>query len=236
MIFDTSEKLCEHVADSSNGVCLLAFSTGKDSIGAYIQLRRYFDKIVPFYLYSVPGLDFVESSLEYYEDIIKERIIRLPHPSFYRWLNNFVFQAPQNCRVIEELRLPDFDYQDIQRVIIEDYNLPFDLLAASGVRQYDSLNRWTAVNRYGALNESKQTFYPIFDWKKDRLLSEIAASGIQLPVDYLMFGRSFDGLDYRFLEPIRKHFPADYDRILEFFPLADLEIARMQFRRHYTNE
>lgn len=42
-------------------------------------------------------------------------------------------------------------------------------------------------------------------------------------------GRSFDGIDYRFLKPIRDHMPADYERILEWFLLADLDIARRQF-------
>ena len=41
-----------------------------------------------------------------------------------------------------------------------------------------------------------------------------------LPVDYEMFGRSFDGIDYRFISPIKERFPDDYARILEWFPMA----------------
>src|SRR5688500_4971874 len=93
--FADSVALCRHIATRSEGRCLLAFSTGKDSIGAYIQLRRHFTDIIPFYLYLVPDLEFVEESLTYYESIMGRRILRLPHPSLYRWLNNLVFQAPQ---------------------------------------------------------------------------------------------------------------------------------------------
>src|SRR5688572_24914779 len=93
MHFQSSNQLCQYVADAHEGTCLLAFSTGKDSIGAYIKLRRHFSDIIPFYLYLVPGLSFVEESLQYYESIMGRRIIRLPHPSLYRWLNALVFQA-----------------------------------------------------------------------------------------------------------------------------------------------
>jgi hypothetical protein len=42
--------------------------------------------------------------------------------------------------------------------------------------------------------------------------------------EYEWFGRSFDGIDWRFLAPIKQHAPDDYARILDWFPLADLEV------------
>jgi len=60
------------------------------------------------------------------------------------------------------------------------------------------------------------------------LLSEIERSGIKLSVDYKIFGRSFDGLDYRFLAPIKKHFPRDWQRLCQWFPLAEAEIYRYE--------
>jgi hypothetical protein len=50
----------------------------------------------------------------------------------------------------------------------------------------------------------------------------------KLPIDYHLFGRSFDGMDYRFLKPIKDNFPKDFEKILEWFPLADLEIFRAE--------
>lgn len=57
-------------------------------------------------------------------------------------------------------------------------------------------------------------------------MDAISAEGIGLPPDYEWFGRSFDGLDHRFLAPLSEHAPADYQRVLRWFPLADLELAR----------
>lgn len=48
----------------------------------------------------------------------------------------------------------------------------------------------------------------------------------QLPVDYKLFGRTFDGIDYRFLKPIKENFPRDYEKIITWFPLAELELFR----------
>ena len=49
-----------------------------------------------------------------------------------------------------------------------------------------------------------------------------------LPVDYHMFGRTFDGIDYRFLAPLKKNRPADYQKVLDWFPLAEMEVWRYE--------
>ena len=56
--------------------------------------------------------------------------------------------------------------------------------------------------------------------------SSLRPRGLKLPIDYKWFGRSFDGIDYRFISKLRLHSPEDYERILEWFPLADLDIFR----------
>ncbi|MFD6070295.1 hypothetical protein [Amycolatopsis lurida] len=52
-----------------------------------------------------------------------------------------------------------------------------------------------------------------------------------LPIDYEWYGRSFDGLDYRFIEPLSRHAPEDYARALDWFPLAELELLRHDLTR-----
>ena len=115
MHFENSQALNEYVSDMCNGEAMLAFSTGKDSVVAWLEMRKYFNKITPIYLYSVPDLEFVERGLRYFEDFFKTRIVRLPHPSVYRQLNNLVFQAPENCTIIESAGLPDFGVTPLKR-------------------------------------------------------------------------------------------------------------------------
>lgn len=213
--------------------CLLSFSCGKDSIGAYVQIREHFRRIVPFYCYLIPDLQFVNESLEYYESVMGCHIVRLPHPSLYRMLNNLVFQPPERCAVIEAMNLPNFEYQDVYRILREDYDLPAESYVAVGVRAVDSPMRWRAIQQHGPENAKNQTFFPCYDWRIDQLEEAIAKSGIKLPIDYEWFGRSFDGIDSRFLGVLKERSPADYRRVLEWFPLADMETSRQEMRgRH----
>ena len=91
----SGESLCRTMAEECD-TAILAFSTGKDSIAAWLQLRKYFKHVIPYYCYTVPGLEFVENSLAYYEDFFGTHIYRLPHRSLYRLLRNLVFQSPEH--------------------------------------------------------------------------------------------------------------------------------------------
>jgi hypothetical protein len=236
MQFETSTQLNRHVAKISDGQALLAFSTGKDSVVAWLQMRRHFKKITPVYMYLIPDLEFVEMGLRYYEKFFKTKILRMPHPSLYRQLNNLTFQAPENCAVIENAMLPNFEYEDIFAVVRQELGLPENTYAGTGVRARDSIARWVSIKTHGPLNESKKSFFPVFDYTKAMMVQELRAAKVRLPVDYRMFGRSFDGVDYRFLKPLKEKFPADYKKILEFFPLAELELKRIEYRERYYQE
>jgi hypothetical protein len=226
--FPTSEEIIREIRKETDTV-LLAFSAGKDSIAAWLAIREHF-KVIPFYRYSIPGLGFVERSLKYYEEFFGTHIIRIQHPSLTRWLNNFVFTPPERCGVIEELDFPEFNYDDQRDILCEDLKLPPNQRwIANGTRATDSLQRRTHFKCHGAINRNGRVFYPIWDWNSEGMMQEFKRSGVAMPVDYQLFGRSFDGIDFRFLNPIKDHFPEDYATILKWFPLAELEIKRFEY-------
>jgi predicted phosphoadenosine phosphosulfate sulfurtransferase len=206
---------------------LLSFSCGKDSIAAWLTLRPHFRRIIPYYLYSIPDLSFVNKSLDYYEQWFGCKIYRAPHPSLARWLNNMVFQSPENCEEIYDAGIPKIDYVSQVARVAEMAGIS-DTWTATGVRAADSPYRLIAIRKHGGINRKEQKFYPIWDWKKERLVKCLQEAKIKLPIDYKLFGRSFDGIDYRFLKPIKDHFPEDYQKILTYFPLAHLEILRRE--------
>lgn len=213
------------------GSVLLAFSMGKDSIGAWIAIRGRFERIEPFFMYLVPDLEFVDEALCYYENKLGSRIHRLPHPSFYRMLNSFTFQPPERCKIIEDAGLPSIDYDSLSHSLIDDLGFSHETtFTATGVRAADSPMRYMHFKKRGGVSWNRKAFYPVMEWKKDKLLDEIKRADIKLPIEYKWFGRSFDGLDLRFLIQVKKHAPRDYQRIIEWFPLADLEIFRYEQR------
>ena len=206
---------------------LLAFSTGKDALASWLALvDSGCETIYPYYLYYVPGLAFVEESLDRFEQHFGQRIARYPHPSIYRMLNNLVFQPPERLAIIEAARLPSPSYETMVDLIREDLGLPADTWVADGVRAADSIVRRTSIKVYGPMKVKSRKVSVIWDWRKAPVLARVAAAGLKLPPDYEWFGRSFDGIDHRFLEPLSRFAPADYRRVLDWFPLADLEMVR----------
>lgn len=204
---------------------LLSFSCGKDSLATWLILRdRGFD-VVPFYLELVPGLEFVEHSLRYYERFFGCRIHRVLHPNFYRSLNNLHWQPSHRIGVIDALELPLYDYDDVtdgmRRTIGHE-----TAWCAIGTRKCESLMRAKRMKADG-LNPKRRTCTPVMDWREPDVYDCLAHFGCPLPIDYQLFGRSFDGVYARYLVPIKERFPRDFERIVEYYPLVGVEFARL---------
>lgn len=225
-----SDEIIKRIRDQTDTV-LLGFSCGKDSIAAWLAIREHFT-VIPYYCYLVPGLQFIEDSLAYYEKFFGARIIRVPNPSLYRMVNEMLFCPPERCRSIERLGLPYFESSDLVQAIGEDYGIPKERVwVANGVRAADSLTRRIFFKRADAINFTSRNFYPCWDWRMDELIARLKGAGVKLPPDYCIFGRSYDGIDFRFLKPISTYYPDDYKRILEWFPLAEIELKRHEFSK-----
>ena len=225
--YTNSAELCDQMAAECD-TAILSFSCGKDSIAAWLQMRDHFKKIVPYYLYLVPRLDFVEDSLRYYEDFFQTRIYRLPHPSLYRWMRLGIFATPPRVAYLETLEIPAEDYTEnmVGDMVRSLGNLPAAAYVGIGIRAADSPQRQMMLKMSGSIDHAGKRFFPVYDWRKADVVKAIRDAGVKLPVDYRIWGRTFDGIDYRFLAPLREHFPDDYQRVLEWFPLADLEMFR----------
>lgn len=210
---------------------LVAFSTGKDALACESALREAGVETKLAYLYYIPNLRFVEETLAQQEDMLGKPIARYPHPSLWRWLNALVFQPPERCAIIEAAKMPNIDYDTMWDLIRDDMGLPHDTLVADGVRAADSIVRRASFVRHGVLKPANRKVSPIADWVKAEVMDCLRQHRLTLPRDYEWFDRSFDGIDYRFLEPISRHAPDDYQRILEWFPLAELELFRTNLER-----
>lgn len=227
--FDDSDDLCRYVRKLSGPRVILSFSRGKDAIACWLKLREHFDEVVPYFLYSVPGVQFVEESLDYYERFFGTKITRLPHPSLYRKLTEHVFQPPERMGLGKMTRLRTrYDYADVEEVVRRKFGLDA-AWGAVGIREVDSVMRRLQIRKNGPLQHSRRSFFPIYDWKAEFLREQLTKSGVKLPVDYRLFGRSWDGLQWDYLEPIRREFPDDYERIVRWFPLAPAVLKKRKF-------
>jgi hypothetical protein len=224
----TGEDVILRIRNETNTV-LLAFSCGKDSIASWLALRPHFKRIVPFFKISIPGMSLLEDSLRYYEDFFKTPIIRVIHPAFWRQLDLSIFQTRRTMKIIQDMYLPRPDHEDVQQQIAASVGLPADTWCGVGIRITDSPQRRISIVKYGAIRDKSRVFYPVWDWSQDRLISEIRNSGIKLPLDYQLYGRSFDGIKECYTRPLLEQRPQDFARLEQFFPLVRADIWRKRY-------
>ena len=226
-----SDRLCREISEASGRVCFLGFSRGKDSIAAWLQLRRFFDRVIPFHCASVPGLRFVDESLDYYERWFGVSILRLMDGSVFGALNELAFQLLSGEAEIDAAGFWSYSKHEILGLLREKYSLP-RAWCAFGINMTDSIDRRVYVAKIEGRNENRRTFYPCWDWSRGQILQVISESGIRLPRDYLFANRTLaDVPNVRHLERMLKLAPADFERVEMFFPLIAARLARNRFRR-----
>jgi hypothetical protein len=225
-----SDQLLTKLSEKWGSTCLLGFSRGKDSIVSWLQLRKYFKYIYPYYLTMIPEeLSFETESLAYYEKFFGCKILRFVSPSFSRMINEKVLQKPDNLPKLDAHGLLQrFDYQDVQNYVKDLHGLPLTLYTGLGVTMYDSFIRRNVIIKNGPINHTKREFYPIYDWKRSEIFEETQKAGILLPADYNVWGKTFDGVDYRFARGLKDNYPGDYAKMEVYFPLMDLEMIRYE--------
>lgn len=222
--------LVERIREIGGDTLLLSFSGGKDSLAAWLFLRPHF-KIVPYYLYGPPAMSWQQPMLAYYEEFFNTRIMRMAHPLFYDWLRTFAYQPPETLKTLMALDLPQFDYAEIDDLIAWQMELiggdgqpPF---CAIGMRAGDNLERRRMIQQQGVFGrKTRYYFYPIWDWSVQQVADIIIESGVKLSPEYHRFGRTEMGITYKQLKPIAEHYPDDWRRFQEWFPLAGAELFR----------
>jgi len=218
------QALIDRVRELAGSTILLSFSRGKDSIAMWLYLRDHFE-IVPYYLDWIPSLSWVDESIAYYEAFFGQRIIRLPHPLFWQYLNSFFFQPPERVAVIRAINFPTYDLADVDTMLRAWLGL--ETYTAVGMRGADGIMRRNLMKQQGVLGTKRRKyFYPIWDWDIKQVGRIILDSGVKLPADYEMWGRTATDFTYDYLSAVRDRYPDDYRRVLEWFPLADLELFR----------
>ena len=221
----TCDDICRKVRERTDTVCL-SFSNGKDSLAAWLILRRHFKRIVPVYRYLCPDLEFIERSLTYYEKFFGAHIHRVPSAYFWRCLNFRFCMTPAQAFALDEWDFRPFTALDACKDVLEDEGLPADTPIAYGWRYTDNMGRQRSLLKNGGINKDGQVFYPAAFLTNTGLMDLLKETGCNLPVDYQLWGRSFDCCRWWFMPALREHYPRDYARIMEWFPLVAMEERR----------
>ncbi|GCF92486.1 hypothetical protein NRIC_03770 [Enterococcus florum] len=197
---------------------LVGLSTGKDSIVTYDLCTKYFKNVYPYFMYLVPGLEFQERTLRYYEKLYRNEIIRMPHfelSDFYRY-GSF---RPADPYVKIVSITEQYDYLRLQTGAH---------WIACGERIADSIVRRAMIKQSGSIDLKRGRMYPIAEWNKKEILHYIKQNKLYLSPENKKLGFSFRSLEGSELAAIKSLFPADYEKILHFFPLAGAAVKRFE--------
>ncbi len=207
---------------------LLSFS-GRDSLAAWVFCREAGFELIPYWCYTVPGLSYDEQMLEYYERVFDTHIIRLPHPRTYELLRTGAWQPLENWRVLYWSQLPHVEFADIEDRLAKQFDLGPNYLCAVGIKAADNLMRMRLIRQMGPIGvKRRRYYYPVWDWKTADVKACLQSHGLKLSRSYLYFGSTGDGVEYEWLRYLRDNLPEDYQKVLDVFPLADLELFRYE--------
>jgi len=235
--FDATGKLypsaeLADVARAMVGNKLLLGFSGKDSLAAWLYLRERGFEIVPYMLYTVPGLQIDLDARAYYEDFFQTKIYYLPHPYFYSMLRALEWQTPHQAATLNRLDMAVFDFAGVEDLLAEENGLdPANYFSVVGYLASDNLGRNSFINRSGTLGlKHRRYYFAIWDWRYQDVMGIIRRSKCKLPRHYRIWGNTGTGrpFEYEGLKRLKALAPDDYERVIKWFPMLPLEFFRYE--------
>jgi len=211
LLFDPI-KTQSKVADS----VIVGFSGGKDSIVTLDLCFKYFKRVVPFFMYLVPGLEFQEQMLRRYEERYNTEIIRLPHFEASNFLKYGSFtQFDMNVDIV--------GINDTYAYLRQETGIHW---IAAGERCADSIVRNAMIKKSGSIDYQRGRFYPLAYWKKQEVLQYIKYKKLYLSPEQKKIGFSFRSLAGNEVAVIKEMYPDDYKKILKVYPFIGAGVKR----------
>ena len=223
-----TDALCAEIAKKSHGVAILMCSRGKDSLCAWLQLRKFFNRIIPFHCATIPDYQFANEYMDYLEGAFGTRILRMMGEDLKMALVRHIYQdSPWECDVIDAV-FPDEDYTklDVLEYLRMKFNLP-RAWCAVGISQNDSIDRLIYCRKNGGKNLKNKTFYPCYDWPREEMFNAIYEAGLYVAPEYKYTKRSMGGIpSATYNKVLMEHFPRDWELTKKWYPLAEVKNYR----------
>lgn len=204
---------------------IVGVSGGYDSVATLSLCRSHLSRVSAFFMYVVPDLEFQERYLQYLERRFDVSILRIPHWAVSRSLRGAAFRhaTPQSVET------PVLKMADIDAFVRQRFNVAW---IATGEKANDSLERAAQIKKCGGINSTRKRLFPLATWTHGDVTSYLARERIMSPPDYRLrppntHRGNFDYLlSFDELIPIAEHFPDDFARIKQVFPLVESQLER----------
>lgn len=215
------------IQKSSNNI-ILSFSRGKDSIVSWLVLLELGFNVYPIYYSLCPYMDFELEGLKYYEEIFETKIIKIPSATFIDLYNFGHLQTKEDMKISKKNEMPYYNNDHIRLMAIQENLLPKNTYIAVGATIFDSVQRRIGINKVNGLNHKLHKFYPIADCNQVIIEKYLTEYKVKLPIDYKVWGSTFDGINLRWIGELRENFPKDFELMKMYFPFIEAELLRKE--------
>lgn len=206
---------------------ILSYSGGKDSAVLLHLLANHFNLHL-VYWYLVPELEHVENHFAAIKKKYGIEISQYPNPSYSRDFRdgNFMLLKDNVKGKSSLIRIADIEKNVRNKTGID--------WIAYGHRKSDNLNRCLMLKGYkfDSINEKNQKIYPLSEWKKHDVVRYMAINKISNYFHYYQCKDNSTGLgiDPGSLVWMKKYYPNDYNKVINVFPLAEINLFEHEYK------
>lgn len=227
------DQIVKYLRDNGHDTVTLSFSTGRDSSVCLHLLQQRGIRVIPFFFYIVPNMQFVNDTIRRQEDFYKVKIIQLPHPILYDFVRYQDLQTFSRADRFDQWyyggKVHRMDFGDQRELYFKSINDRREYFNGVGLKQSDSLRRRLMIRKLSnGVDVARKLIYPASDFTKVTVREYCTKNRLYLSDDYKIFGRSFDMVKHDFVLGIKRFYPNDYRRLQQYFPLVEMEILRYE--------
>lgn len=202
-----------------NRTCIVAYSGGKDSWAILNLAHQIFGQgnIHVYNLYLIPDLECELREIRKAESRYNLTVHRLPHPGVHDALRSGHLQ-PLPTPFRRKLHHADI-YEYIRNLTGSDW-------IVFGHRIDESLQRRGMIKPFRGVLQKHRKCYPLWNWKAADVFHYLQSSNIPAPEQYTEDDTTGLTLNANTLLYLREKYPADYAKIIQLFPLAEVQFYR----------
>lgn len=221
MILDDAINTVQTAAAQHDAIAV-AYSDGKDSRCVLDLCRRYFRRVMPFYMQVFPGMPLEERMIDEAERRIGLPILRTPHWVLAKFIRSGLYCDPS----FRNESIPDYGVMDVFALAMSETKTR---VVATGEKKADG-QRHRLRMQFATHSDIIQ---PLANWKKFDVLAYIKLRNIPTPVD--VGGNNVSaGLDLseKTIFWLYDNSREDYDFVARRFPYIEAVIKRREFYAH----
>ena len=214
---------------------ILHFSCGADSVACYLRLKEFGINPILVYHYFIKGLPIHQNYIEWFQKKFNERIYQFPSTLFSEQFGRALYQYPVKAREKFRNRIYGIVGHDLEDHTKEGFDrflagtVGGDVIFHLGLRYTDGLRRFQHLSKNGCSYGNK--FYPIASFQVKDIQNILEKYDCLLPIEYRLWGISFESPRAWNINLIREHCPVTYKMILDIFPLAGGKGLRDRFNK-----